>query len=323
MDAPPQIPTNPISNANVDAADQQLLKRAHYGGRNLFVLASLASVGALVLICVAIFAKEIHGIMAVMAATITIIAAGYWLLAIAARRGNPNAVGIVIVAMVLQICLSLIASGVTAAQSNAPFQPPVGGLIIPILVLVALASSRKVLLQLQERQLWHQVFGTSKPSGTLCKVGGALIVIGFISMNAGTSYLGWKIGQNQKVEIQHAKAFIQLLHEDEKEFLSAMKLVYADRNESNIETALTRFSTLEQQLETLTKETPNTEKLSDVLGKYGSGLRQWKNGLLLLKEPNADLKRAQKMFELGDRLRAEACEEFDARYAPKKPQSAN
>jgi hypothetical protein len=325
MDAPPPLPTSPISPANaaLDAADEKLLKRANYAARNLFVLATLASVGALALICVVIFVKGAPGIMAVMAASITTIGAGYWLLAVAARRGNPTAVGIVIVAMVLQICLALIASGISAAQSSTPFQPPVGGVIIPIVVLIALVSSRKVLLQLQERQLWDRVFGTAKPSATLCKVGGALIVIGFISMNAGTSYLGWKIGQNRKVEVQHAKAFIQLVREDEKEFLTAMKTVYADRNESNVETALTKLSALQQQLESLTKQTPNTEKLSEVLAKYGSGLRQWKNGLLVFKEPGGDLQRAQKMFELGDRLRAEACDEFDARYAPKKPQSMN
>src|SRR4051812_29711385 len=116
MDTPPLIPpvanspTAPVRNAN----DEKLLKRARHSGRNLSVLASLATFGAMALIAAALFAKGIHGFMAVLAATITLIAAGYWVLAVAARRGNPNAVGVVIVAMVLQICLALVFSGVTA-----------------------------------------------------------------------------------------------------------------------------------------------------------------------------------------------------------------
>ena len=125
----------PVANAS----DQKLLKRARHAGRNLSVLAILATFGAMALIAASLFAKGMHGVMAVLATTITLIAAGYWVLAVAARRGNPNAVGVVIVAMVLQICLALISSGVAAARTNSTFQPPVAGLFIRFLVLVALA----------------------------------------------------------------------------------------------------------------------------------------------------------------------------------------
>src|ERR1043165_8364783 len=205
MDTPPPIlpvatsPAAPVTNA----IDEKLLKRARHAGRNLSVLAILATFGAMVLIAVALFAKGIHGVMAVMAATITLIAAGYWVLAVAARRGNPNAVGVVIVAMVLQICLALIFSGIAAARTNTAFHPPTGGLLIPILVLVALASSRTVLLELKKRQLWDQVFGSAKPSGNLCWIGGTLLAAGFVAMNAGSYYVSSKAGQQQRVEHQH------------------------------------------------------------------------------------------------------------------------
>jgi hypothetical protein len=165
MDTPPPIPPIATSLAKPVAAaiDEKLLKRARHAGRNLSVLAILATLGAIALIATALFAKGIHEVMAVLATTITLIAAGYWVLAVAARRGNPNAVGVVIVAMVLQICLALISAGLAAARTNSAFQPPAGGLVIPILVLVALASSRKVLLELKDRQLWDQVFGSAKP----------------------------------------------------------------------------------------------------------------------------------------------------------------
>lgn len=258
--------------------------------------------------------------MAVLATTITLIAAGYWVLAVAARRGNPNAVGVVIVAMVLQMCLALVSSGVTAARSNSAYQPPVGGLIIPILVLVALASSRKVLLELKERQLWDQVFGSAKPSGNLCLIGGTLLATGFVALNAGTYYVGWKAGEQQREEFQHAKGFVELIQGAEKEFLTAMQGIYGNRSQSKIDTALARFKILEQNFEVLKREAASADRLLQILTTYGNALRQWNNGLMLLKEPNADTDRVLKMFTLGDQLRAEACQEFDRRYAPKKPQ---
>ena len=318
MDTPPPIP--PVATSVANAVDEKLLKRARHAGRNVSVLAILATFGAIALFAAALFAKGIHGVMAVLATAITLIAAGYWVLAVAARRGNPNAMGVVIVAMVLQICLALISSGVTATRTNSAFQPPVAGLFIPILVLVALASSRKVLLELKERQLWDQVFGSAKPSGNLCWIGAMLLATGFVATNAGTYYIGWNAGQQQRAEFQHAKAFVELLQGDEKEFLTAMQGISVNRGQNEIETVLTKFKTLEQNFEVLKKEAASADRLLQILTTYGNALRQWKNGLMLLKEPNADTDRVQKMFKLGDQLRAEACQEFDRRYAPGKEQ---
>jgi hypothetical protein len=319
MDTPsPPVDTSPALPV-ASAIDEKLVKRARHAGRNLSVLAMLATFGAVALIAASLFAKGAQGVMAVFAATITLIAAGYWVLAVAARRGNPNAVGVVIVAMVVQICLSLIFSGIAAAQTKSSFQPPVGGLIIPILVLVALASSRKVLLELKQRHLWDRVFGSAKPSAGLCLIGGTLLVSGFIAMNAGSSYVGWKAGHQQRAEIQQAKAFIELIQEDENAFLRAMQEVSSNWGQDEIETVLTRFETLEQRFEVLKTEAAGADRLLEILTTYGNALRQWKNGLTLLKESDADTDRARQMFELGDRLRAEACQEFDRRYAPKKP----
>jgi len=258
--------------------------------------------------------------MAVLASTIALLAAGYWVLAAAARRGNPNAVGVVIVAMVLQICLALISSGVAAARTNSAFQLPVAGLFIPILVLIALASSRKVLLELKERQLWDQVFGSAKPSGNLCIIGGTLLAMGLVAMNAGSYYVGLKAGQEKTAEFQQAKAFVDLIKGEEKEFLTASRGISENPGENQIETAVTRFKALEEKFEVLKRDAASADRLLAILTTYGNALRQWKNGLMLLKGPNADANRAQKMFKLGDQLREEACQEFDRRYAAKEPQ---
>jgi hypothetical protein len=315
MDTPHPIPpvAVPITAPVANPIDQQLLKRARHAGRNLSVLAILATFGALGFIAAAFFAKGIQGVVAGLAGAITLIAAAYWVLAVAARRGNPHAVGVVIVVMVLQICVALISSGVVAARTHSSFQTPVSNVVIPILVLIALASSRKVLLELKERNLWDQVFGSAKPSGNLCVIGGTLLVAGFVAMNASTYYIGWKVGQQRTAEFQHAKAFVELLQREEKEFLTAMKGITDKQGE--IEIALSRFKTLEQNFEILRTEAAGADQLLQILTTYGNALRQWKNGLMLLKETHANADRAEKMFALGDRLREEACQEFDRRYA--------
>jgi len=112
-----------------------------------------------------------------------------------------------------------------------------------------------------------------------------------------------------------------LIQVAEKEFLTAMQVISVNQVKNGIETALTKFKTLEQNFEALQKEAASADRLLQILTTYGNALRQWKNGLMLLKESSADTDRAQKMFKLGDQLRAEACQEFDRRYAPRKPQS--
>jgi hypothetical protein len=138
-------------------------------------------------------------------------------------------------------------------------------------------------------------------------------------MNASSYYVGWKVGHQQRAEIQHAKAFIELIQQDENEFLKAMQEVSGSWRQGEIEIVLARFETLEQHFEVLKTEAAGADRLLQILTTYGNALRQWKNGLTLLQESEPDTDRARQMFELGDRLRTDACQEFDRRYASKKP----
>src|SRR5262249_43195405 len=180
--------------------DEKLLKRAGNAGRNLFALASLATVAAIGLGVLTFLVKEAPWVTGVMAAILALIAAGYWVLAVAARRGNPNAVGTVLVIAVVGFVLSLVSSGVASARKGTGFEPNGSGLVIPILVILALASSRKVLLELRERGLWEQAFGSAKPTGNLCLIGGSLLVAGFLALNSSAFFVGWKAGKERSTE---------------------------------------------------------------------------------------------------------------------------
>lgn len=322
METPPPLPAggSPAPTLITTAEDQELLKRARNAGRNLAVLATLATLLAVGLLSAIIFSKDAPAVFAAMTLPLALLAAGYWVLAVAARRGNPNAVGVVIVAAAIQMCLVWILAAVNAARLNSPFQPPIVGMIIPIAVLFALNNSRNVLLKLKERNLWDRVFGSAKPSANLCIIGGILFGTGIVAFNAGTYYVSWKAGQQQTAESQHARAFIELLETDEKELRATMPMFSSNPTQSNFETVINRLKAVEQKLEALKTETATFKNLLQILHTYGNALRQWRNGLMLLNEPIPDTRRAQKMFQLGDKLKADALQEFDRRYAPKKPQ---
>jgi len=211
---------------------------------------------------------------------------------------------------IARVCAALFVTGGGIGLASLAFQgsPDRNQRAVFLISVIAIAIAGLTTLRGARFPLW--AFGVLATTGT------ALVT-------AGTYYVGWKAGEHQMAEFQQAKAFVELLHGDEKEFLTSMQGIAGSRGQNQIEVALTKFQTLEQNFEVLKKEAAGADRLLRILTTYGNALRQWKNGLMLLKEPNADTDRAQKMFKLGDRLRADACQEFDSRYAPGKPQSGN
>src|SRR5690242_21084505 len=189
-------------------SDDQLLARASHAGRNLCVLSVLATLVAIVLWVVPFMGKAPLLGMIFPALAITSIAAGYWVLAIAARRGNPASVGTVIVIMALQLTFVLIFVGIGSARTGTDVSSNFPNVLIPIVVLWALASSRSVLLELQDRGLWEKVFNSEKTSSQFCVIGGILLAIGFLTLNGGTLYIGKKVQQEREAENRQAREFV-------------------------------------------------------------------------------------------------------------------
>src|ERR1051326_4869542 len=99
-------------------SDEQLLARASHAGRNLSVLSILATLGAIAFWIVAFMGKAPLLAMILPALAITFIAAGYCVLTVAARRGNPASVGTVIVIMALQLTFVLVCAGIGATRTG-------------------------------------------------------------------------------------------------------------------------------------------------------------------------------------------------------------
>lgn len=300
--------------------DDKLIKRATHAGRNLSVLAILASFGAIGLVVAAILAKEKALLMAIPAATLILITIGYWVLAVAAKRGNPSSVGSVIVVMILQFTLALVAYGITTARTDAGADAQVNmpGLIIPILVIIALVSSRNVLLELKKRDLWTQIFGSSKPSGRLCVVGSILIVIGFLGLNGSSIYAGWDTGKARQHEMQQAQYFVDMIQNEEQAFINSMSGLSGASGAEEIRAALSTVTELEQRTDAIKTAVKEGSPFGSILENYGNAVEHWKSAVTLLAAPNPDEERAQKMLILGDKLRAQAGQAFDRRYIGKQ-----
>ena len=307
--------------------DEVLIKRASHAGRNLSVLALLASALTVVILALGVglftspkaqAVREVQPAMLLLGFACVLVSIGYWTLAVAARRGNPTSVAIVMVLMVGQLVLGLVSSGIEAAGNGGSFQPHLGGFIIPVLVIIALAQSRKTLLELRERGLWEHVFEGAKPTTGLCILGGTLLVSGVLGLDGLMGYAGVKIGSARERETQHAKNFVQMIQTEERAFIDAMRNAAGHTGETQVKVALAKLNALEQKLQLLKKESADADSMGPILDTYGNALRQWKNGLENLMGATPDPERAQAMLKLGDKLRTEAAQAFGLKYGPER-----
>jgi hypothetical protein len=307
-----------ILMAAKNLSDEQLLKRASHAGRNLAVLSILATLAAIAFWVVAFMAKVSPLGMILPALAITFVAAGYCVLTIAARRGNPASVGTVIVIMALQLTVSLIFAGIGAARTGTDVSNNMPNVIIPIVVLVALATSRGVLLELQERGLWEKVFDSEKSSGQFCVIGGIFLAIGFLTLNGGTFYVGNKVQQERAAENRQAREFVEMIKHEEQQFMDAAAAVLRGTTPDNLKLALARADSLKSKCESIRTAIGDHGRLPGILTGYSNGVRQWENGLLALTEKNPDTQRAQRLFDMRDKLRADALNDFNRYFVDRR-----
>jgi hypothetical protein len=296
-------------------SDEQLLKRASHAGRNLTVLSTLGTLGAIALWVVTFMGKAPSLGMILPALAVTFVAAGYCVLTIAARRGNPASIGTVIVIMALQLTFTLIFAGIGAARTGTDVSSNMPNLIIPIAVLIALASSRSVLVELQERDLWEKVFDSEKSSSQFCVIGGILLAIGFLTLNGGTYYVGNKLHEERAAENRQAREFVEMIKHEEQQFMDAAAAVLRSKTPDNLKLALARADSLKTKCESIRTATGDHGRLPGILTSYNNAVRQWENGLLALKEKQPDTQRAQRLLDMGDKLRAEALADFNRYFA--------
>jgi hypothetical protein len=236
------------------------------------------------------------------------------MLTIAAFRGNPQSITVVLVLMLFQLAVTLVWTGISAARTGTDFASNFNAtqLVIPILVLCALGSSRSVLVELESRKLTARAFPAGRPSRALCFFGGALLATALVFIDTNTGYAAWKIDKVRAEENQTARKFVQLLKIQDKDFMAAAAEVEKlNLNRPlNASAALAKADVLEKNLEALRKEAGADSFLATILTTYGNAVRAYKSALLVYKDPKGDEKYARELMELGDKRRTEAGKEL-------------
>ena len=296
-------------------SDEKLVARATHAGRNLGALAAIVSLLSAGLIGAVFFSKAQLPFLVWMAGTVTLVAIGYWLLAVAAKRGNPASVGTVIVLMTLQLVLTLVFSAVAAAKkagtetwSNTP------GAVISLLVISSLYNSWHVLKELQTRGLWNPIFGAARPSGHLCALGGLALAVGFL----GVSCVGFCVERDtlsghQEV-VRQARIFKDIVANEETALLRVMESMADTYTSEQLQMAETKAVELERALDALRAETADGTPLGAVLETYDGAVRQWKSCLEMMRSSAPDVERARQMLILAGKMRSEAILNFNRHF---------
>lgn len=300
--------------------DQELLQRAGHAGRNLIALAILGSLFLLFIFAfVCLSPPSEVGMAGLM---VLVIAAawpcGLWLLAIAARRGNPTAVGVVMAIMALQVLLSIAGFVLMTVRhmDTGEGSPHLLFPLIGIIVIATLAGSRNVLLEMKKRGLWEQRF-VPAAGRRLCLIGGVLFVAGHVGMLASLLFPAISAAKRAVGEKEHASAFIRVIKGKESELMTLMAALGSGGPEA-VKAAIAKVDALDQEIKSLQSAVAADSPLSPILAKYREAVSKWRSGLTELEGPTPDPEKAKDLI-IGDKLRNEAGEEFDRKYARPKP----
>jgi hypothetical protein len=162
--------------------DEDLIKRARYGGRNVTALAILVSIFAVLMLPALYFAPEAG--LEWAALTFGLVAAAYWMLAVVTRQGETLGLTIILWLMGIQLLLSVAGLMLTYANHGKTTGMEIWGVIIPLLIFVALAGNRSDLLELHRRGLGESLYGPGRPPRSLAVMGGVVLIGGQIALLA-------------------------------------------------------------------------------------------------------------------------------------------
>ena len=292
-------------------SDEKLVKQATYAGRNLGGLAGLAllvTVGLFVGGCVA---GEARMSLLLMALCSGVLCAGYWCLAVAGRRGNPHGVTGVLILFLISLLLNVASFLFLSIKGGDLEMTSTPGVIILLLVVAALASSRSVLLELSKRGLWDGIFGDKPPSGRICIIGNVLLCIGFLSFFGSITATSFKAARRDALAGKMAQTFPIMIRTEEASFIETMGRLQGEYTLEDLQIIMQALETLEGRVEQIQENAAGIPPLDELLHTYASGVEQWRQALVLLHSEPADVERAQAMMKLGDRLRMDALKAYD------------
>jgi hypothetical protein len=287
-----------------EVSDDLLIRRARYGGRNLVGLAILATLFAAMSLAFVLASpdRQTASVAGGIAAGIMAMATAYWVLAVAARRGNASALSVVIGFIVVQFVLGLTLQVYAYVRTDGRVPLNVVWIILPLVIVFLLARNRSQLIALRRRGLWEGVFGDRPPTGRLCAVGGVLLLIGLLMTYGGIVVSALQDSNDTK--IQHD--FLVLVNNDEKEFLDALKSWAESSSLEGVEDLLNKATSLHAKTNAILEKTPPSSAMRFVVTKYAEATERWRQAVAAIRDSGEITKQAQEWMDEGDRLRQEA-----------------
>jgi hypothetical protein len=299
-----------------------IIKRAKHGSIYFLILAMITSLGMgfMVVLLTTTFNEGeealtqwafITPMLAILSLTVA-----YWMLWIAAKRGNPNAAGITMLVIGISIAINFALQGWAGflEESNArtPSQPSLNfvGLIIPILLFIAFYKSRNYLLELKKRDLWDHEYGSKKSSRFVCHIGGTLLVTGLVLFFVGSYQLQKAHTQRVVSTVAYHDAFIQLIEQHDQPFIKTIKNL-DEVNEENLQLLQGQIQALQAQVDQLLDEIPQKHALHNVLSMYGEVVSHWREAVRILGLPILDMEKVNKEMMRADRQRELTLNAFD------------
>ena len=303
-------------------SDEVLLQHAGHAGRNMIAVAILGTLAALAIgsfVFIPGDKSPLSGLFLGGFAAVVACVAGLWILAVAANRGDPASVAIVMGVMGVQVVIAVIGyvmSMTMLRQNDAGNAANFWFVIVGIAIIAALAKSRDVLVELKRRGLWEQRFGAG-PKRSLVVVGGIMYVVCYTGLYAGLFLSAiWSV-ERVAAEKHQAEAFLHMIKTEEADFVAGMVGLNAQEPKT-ITAAIGKVDAMDQEVESMQSNVRSESQLAPILAKYRQALAKWKCGLAELQAPSPNDQRVKAMFEAGDKLRKKAGTEFDRTYAPKQ-----
>ena len=190
-------------------------------------------------------------------------------------------------------------------------------LLIPLLIVLVLARSRNVLVELKRRGLWDSRFGSAKPSRKLCILGGLLFIVGYAAFFVCLLSSAMLAAAAQK-EVQQSQSFLKSVTAKEKAFLDAMQSIARPDETAAIRNAMEKLDALDGTVASWKSKTSADSPLFSIITKYGDAVRAWRDGVAEFGASSPDIERARDRLAVGDKLANEAAAEFNHRYVRPK-----
>jgi hypothetical protein len=309
--------------------DEELLKRSGYAGSSLTALAILMSLFAVLSVVLTLLTEAApkpdaarSGVALLpllswaLPLTSCVVAAGLWLLAVAARRGNAAAPGIVLLVLAVQILFSLAIVSTVLTKGGALMMNLVI-LAVVLLSAAAVSTTRNVLLEMKKRGVWETKFAAARPSRGLVVCGAILLVVGYLGLNAGRfipAVLAEQKAKEQANEVEQVKAFVACVKSAEPEAVTALQNWGKIKDAESLKTAISKVEALDRKVASIQYDVTPDSPLASILLKYRRALADWKNGLAVFDSPEPDAEKGKQLLKSGADLRAEAAREFARRY---------